>query len=70
MKFNPCPGAHSSAVGRIDFLHENAGEKIGRVAARSTWKIGSSSTARQLQLGFVLKLRLVLNAVIAEVASH
>src|SRR5262245_25206754 len=34
-------------------------------SARSTWKVGSSSTALQLQLNFVLKLRLVLKAVIA-----
>jgi hypothetical protein len=38
--------------------------------ARSTWKVGSSCTALQLQLNFVLKLRFVLKAVIAALASH
>ena len=38
-------------------------------SARSTWKVGSSSTALQLQLNFVLKMRLVLKAVIAGLAS-
>ena len=70
-------GAHDGAIIFGDLIGKLAptGTIPGRwagsfPATRSTWKVGSYSTALQLQLNFVLKLRLVLEAVIAGLASH